>query len=303
MKTLTIAAKILLCLAWLPLPAKLGAATTSNGDFTVNPATGESGNLTVDGNLGVNGAVDFVNGFHFGSTLETTPASAVEFLYGENGTDYALALKTRRPNTAFLWQDNAAATLKTKMRLGADNALTLYKSNGDAGIVLDPGSTGVTFDGQALLTQSAAESLFMPASPSSFAVGEGTAATGLDSTATGYGTTASGDFSTATGDQTKAYAYASFALGRNNVGGFAAGGDTAWVETDPVLEIGNGGDWNSPSNAVTILKNANMRTGGKAEFKGGVRVPPQGDLSMGDFTAGNNPADLDPTLGLKYQNE
>ena len=457
----------ILCLAGSLISARLDAASTSEGDFTVNAITGENGDLTVEGSLGVDGAVDFVNGIHFGTTLETPPLSAMEFLYGEDGANYTLTLKSRRANTAFLWQDNALGTLKTKMKLGADNVLTLYKSNGDAGIVLDPSSAGVTFNGQTLLTQDAAESLFMPVAPTSFAVGEGTTASGIDSTAMGHLTTASGDYSTAMGDgtsatgygatamggltplwyggsfstasgdgstamglgvtasgycatamgfgvtawgdsstamgansyaghrstamgdgayacgyastamgyaasacadfstamgewsyangcsstamgfsayalgdystamgygtgasgfystamgyytsangnsstamgdQTKANAYASLALGRNNVGSYdAAGGDTQWIETDPILEIGNGeDDWRIPSNAVTVFKNGKLRTGNVAEFKGGVRVPPQGDLSMGDFTAGNNPADLNPTLGLKYQNE
>jgi len=93
-------------------------------------------------------------------------------------------------------------------------------------------------------------------------------------------------------------------MGRNNVGFFASGGDTQWIETDPVLEIGNGAaDWGTPSNAVTVLKNANMRTGGVVEAKNGFRTPPKGDLSMGEFTSGSNPADLDPTLGLRYPTE
>jgi len=422
MKTLSTSAKILLCVVALLIPVKSNAATSSNGNFIVNPAAGENGDLTVDGNLGVNGGVDFVNGFKFGSTLETTPVSAVEFLYGESGTEYSLAVKTRRPNTTFFWQDNALGTLKNKMTLGADNVLTLYKSNGAAGLVLDPNGAGVTFDGQTLLTQNAADSLYLPVSPScvvgwpsSFAVGvqncasgefstalgsytsamgkcstttgsnttanswastamgESTSAVGDCSTAMGYSTVATGysstamgemttaggesamatgfatyavgnysiamgfstgaygmasmamgvatsavgDFSTAmgsganaagyasvaTGRDTNACAYASLALGQSNVGAFAIGGDTHWIETDPVLEIGNGQDWETPSNAVTIFKNGKLRTSNVAEFKGGVRVPQQGDLSMGDFIAGPNPADLDPTLGLKYQNE
>lgn len=108
----------------------------------------------------------------------------------------------------------------------------------------------------------------------------------------------------ATGEQTKANSYASLVLGRNNAGSFASGGDATWIATDPVLEIGNGeASGGIPSNAMTVLKNGELRTEGVIQSKAGVRVPPQGDLSMGDFTAGNNPADLDPTSGLKYQGE
>jgi hypothetical protein len=138
----------------------------------------------------------------------------------------------------------------------------------------------------------------------STALGESTNATGRASTAFGQSTQATGSFSTATGEKTKANSYASLALGRNNVGSFASGGDAAWMATDPVLEIGNGeADGGIPSNAVTVFKNGKLRTSNVMESKVGFRTPPQGDLSMGDFTAGSNPADLVPTSGLKYQGE
>ena len=137
----------------------------------------------------------------------------------------------------------------------------------------------------------------------STAIGYSTAAWGYISTAMGHGSSASGAYSTAMGLGTNAYSYGSLALGRNNVVSYASGGDTQWIETDPVLEIGNGADRETPSNAVTILKNGELRAAGVIQSKAGVRVPPLGDLSMGEFTSGSNPADLDPTLGLRYPTE
>src|SRR5690606_2190356 len=46
----------------------------------------------------------------------------------------------------------------------------------------------------------------------------------------------------------------SMALGQRNVGG---GNPTAWVQTDPLLEVGNG-IGGTPSNALTILKNGTV---------------------------------------------
>lgn len=76
MKTLLTTTKVLLCLAGLFLTASLDAASSSNGNFTVNAITGEDGDLTVEGALGVEGSVDFVNGIQFGSTLETPPRNS-----------------------------------------------------------------------------------------------------------------------------------------------------------------------------------------------------------------------------------
>jgi hypothetical protein len=51
-----------------------------------------------------------------------------------------------------------------------------------------------------------------------------------------------------------------------------------------------------PSNALVVHKNGEVRAAGKIQSKGGFRTPPMGDLNMGEFTAGANPAD--PANGL-----
>lgn len=87
-----------------------------------------------------------------------------------------------------------------------------------------------------------------------FASGRQVLASGRYAMANNYGNTASGDYATTFGFITAADAYASLALGRRNVGG---GNPTAWVETDPLLEVGNGFGANT-SNALTILKNGTV---------------------------------------------
>ncbi len=88
----------------------------------------------------------------------------------------------------------------------------------------------------------------------SAAIGSYTTASGNGATAMGYSTTASGYSSTAMGYSTTASSYISLAIGRYNVAG---GNPTAWVETDPLLEVGNG-TYNTKSNALTILKNGTI---------------------------------------------
>ena len=114
----------------------------------------------------------------------------------------------------------------------------------------------------------------------SAAFGSFTSAMGLATLAGGVGTLASGDYAVALGRQTRGQSYASFAIGRFNVGGTSSGGDTTWNEEDPLFEIGNGTAWNDRSNAMTVYKD------GRTEFTGTVRIEPSGDLSMGPFTNG-----------------
>ncbi|RYH72266.1 hypothetical protein EVU94_13015 [Flavobacteriaceae bacterium 144Ye] len=87
-----------------------------------------------------------------------------------------------------------------------------------------------------------------------FASGRQVLASGRYAMANNYGNTASADYATAFGYITSADAYATLALGQRNVGG---GNPTAWIQTDPLLEVGNG-IGGTPSNALTILKNGTV---------------------------------------------
>jgi hypothetical protein len=103
-----------------------------------------------------------------------------------------------------------------------------------------------------------------------------------------------------------ASAYGSVALGICNI---PTGNQIEWVATDDLMVVGNGfpgtveNEWEDVvlSNALVMRKNANMRTAGKIESKDVVRAPAGGGLSMGSFTAGQNPATLDSAL--KYSGE
>lgn len=104
--------------------------------------------------------------------------------------------------------------------------------------------------------------------------------TGSASFSSGAGNTASGNNAVAFGSMSRAESYHSFVIGRYNVGGFASTGNTTWIATDPIFEIGNGYQVMAMppsiirSNALTVYKNGN------ATFQGVVRVAPGGDIPM-----------------------
>jgi hypothetical protein len=121
----------------------------------------------------------------------------------------------------------------------------------------------------------------------SVAFGGGTMAAGNTATVFGNASTASGDYSTAFGLYTTAQSYASFALGQYNI---PQGDPLAWQPTDDLFIIGNGSSPTLRSNAFVVKKNGDTTVNGKltatsAQFDGPVRIAPQGDLSMGPFTA------------------
>ena len=117
----------------------------------------------------------------------------------------------------------------------------------------------------------------------STAMGEGTTASNMASTAMGEGTTASGLYSTATGYYTTANSNTSFALGRYNVGG---GNDSAWVDTDPLFEIGNGtGTGVNAADALMVLKNGKVGIG---DTNPGSILDVNGNLTLRDITGGGS---------------
>jgi hypothetical protein len=91
-----------------------------------------------------------------------------------------------------------------------------------------------------------------------FASGYYTIANGVASFAAGENTTASGANSIALGNNTIAQSYGSLALGKNNSD---LGTSAIWVETDPVLMVGNGSSIGSRNNIFTILKNGKTAIG------------------------------------------
>jgi hypothetical protein len=140
------------------------------------------------------------------------------------------------------------------------------------------------------------------------AMGSYAIASGEGATAMGYGTTAIGAAATAMGENTTARGFAATAMGSLNVVRMNEYPDSS-QPTDDLLVVGNGDIDTAPSNAFVVHRNGNTRIAGGVHAKGGFRTPPMGDLSMGEFNAGINPAaplnDPSPGLdtGLRYPGE
>ncbi|QJE99069.1 hypothetical protein [Luteolibacter luteus] len=99
---------------------------------------------------------------------------------------------------------------------------------------------------------------------------------GFSSTTLGMGNFASGDFSLAAGSGTNAASYLSSVFGQYNLAGGSA---SAWVEEDPLFEIGNG--VSGASNAVGVLKNGRTTLTNKA-WKAAVTATPTAATALAD---------------------
>ncbi len=72
--------------------------------------------------------------------------------------------------------------------------------------------------------------------------------------------------------------------------GVTGGNPHTWVATDDLFTVGNGQSAAAPSNAFSVKKNGDTSVAGKLLVAGAIIVQPQGDLSMGSFTAQPSPA-------------
>lgn len=140
--------------------------------------------------------------------------------------NYATATET----DAFAIGTTASATEVSAVAIGK-----LANASGVGSVALGNGSTSQGFG--------------------SFASGLGSNAVGSNSVALGQFAIANGDYGYSLGSATMADAYNSFVIGRHNIGG---GTTDSWVETDALLEVGNGESATSKSNALTILKNGTI---------------------------------------------
>jgi len=107
------------------------------------------------------------------------------------------------------------------------------------------------------------------------------------STAWGIETTASGASATAWGQHTIAESLLATTLGTYNLGGYDAAnnGDTIWLASDPLLEVGIGTS-TAPANAITLLKDGRIALGSH-ETMANVQANPetlqvQGAVLLGD---------------------
>jgi hypothetical protein len=114
----------------------------------------------------------------------------------------------------------------------------------------------------------------------SIAMGINDYATGNEATAIGNNAQAYGDESCSLGETLHADSYCSLAVGVCNVGG---GNATTWVATDPLFEVGNGGNPGGGAGNLSIYANSDafvVYKNGSATFQGPVTVAAGGDIPM-----------------------
>ena len=96
---------------------------------------------------------------------------------------------------------------------------------------------------------------------------------------------ANGKYSLAAGIDTEADAYSSVSLGSST---HSWGDGNTWIETDPILLVGNGSDDTNRSNAITTLKNGQTTLTNKAWMNRDASVSPTADLSADPAASSGN---------------
>lgn len=99
----------------------------------------------------------------------------------------------------------------------------------------------------------------------SFSQGNGTKALGNQSASFGNSTVASGDLSFVTGLSNTSRSYASLTIGRY-ADSIITSTKSSWVDTDPLLILGNGTATNARNNAVVFYKNGNADISGYTQL-------------------------------------
>lgn len=125
----------------------------------------------------------------------------------------------------------------------------------------------------------------------SFAVGAINIASGIASFGAGQGNFVPGDNASAFGKGTTAQAYCSFVIGRANInpGNYSS---TSWIPTDPIFVIGNGLNYQSPSNAVTVLKNGNVLINKINQVNSNYKLDVNGSIRANEVVVNTTGADF-----------
>ena len=247
-----------------------------------------AGNVNVQGNLTVTGSVSLPNQAVTGANSILT-LSLADSRYLLNGTlgsvamsgSYASGINSTAMSFGITDSDYSTAMSFGTTYGHCSTAMSLATASGDYSTAMSCGTTyGYWSTAMSLGTASGDFSTAM-----SWAT-----ANGLASTAMGFGIQAQG--------------MGQVVVGTNNV---PQGDLRSWLPADDLFVVGNGSVDDSylvlgpPSNALVVRKNGDTRVAGNLQVKGGIRVAPGGDISMGDFHTGDNPAALNN--GLRYESE
>ena len=291
-----------------------------------------TGTATMHGNLSVSGTVDFLgNNLWLGSWLSdpTRPGVVISYTDATTApTPSLLKFTAYRPSHGWLWEHNNTSQTSTipMMKLDANHVLTLYTTSGNAAIALDPNGA-IALNGSNLLTQSAADSLYVSANAGLFAA-NGTL--GINTTAPMTTLDVRGGAALGLGEPT-GYAGAEHTIEITGYGGWTpltliggSGVVECWTDysEEQVLMFGAGrpgepsdGDFHvttgggqnpwiermliqaSSGNVgiATSSPQATLDVQGNARFSGPVRIEQQGDLDMGQFAVEPPPAEQQNT--------
>jgi hypothetical protein len=259
----------------------VGPSATATGTNSFSFGAGASASGPVSVAMGSGASVSSTGG---GSIALGTSASASSTFSAAIGYS---AIANGQGAHAFGYM--ASATNNAAMALGVGSVAGAAGSTaiGPGAIAVGGSATALGYSAYSSGTYAVALGDTTATGGAAISMGVGSLASGSASTAMGVFSVASGYNSTAMGDNTKAQGYAQTVIGRYNV---AQGSTNTWVDTDELFTIGNGTSDTSRTNAFVVKKNGEVTAIGKitapaANFSGPVRVAPQGDISMGEFTA------------------
>ena len=281
----------------------LGSTAVGSSASATNSFAVALGNSSVAGGVGslalgqnTTAAGDQSVAVSFGSHATATQASA--FGEGSVASGYAsLALGAQSTASGYASSTlgpSSTATNSYSIALGQSSSASGFQAlalgddslaSADEAVTLGTASAATTWASQSLGYHSAATG------SSSMALGSYSMASGSDSTALGNSSVASGDFSVAAGVGAATSIYQAM------VGAYGLPGGNAhtWVATDALFTVGNGQSAANPHNAFSVSKNGDTSVAGaltvasKIVASGPIIVQPQGDLSMGEFTAQPSP--------------
>lgn len=137
----------------------LHAAITLGTDDIFSSSSAPPISAPPDGNLIISGDVSVYKGLDIGTTQNgsSPPISAIQIDWTE--TPKTASFDLSKINSNFIWRDNLSGTARAKMKLDANNVLSLYNTTGTtATITLNPSSGIITSSGSPVLTQASAAS-------------------------------------------------------------------------------------------------------------------------------------------------
>jgi len=306
--------------------------------FNTNAAG--DGAIAIGANAVASGSVSIANGYN--STANNWASIAIGSFQTATG-DYSIVIGSENSaigstsltlgfhnqalvDGAIAWGTNNLADGYSAMAIGLNNsiyssgnygvALGNNNSAGESSVALGRGNDAYQSSVTLGLNNEAVEGgvalgLNNDADWYGLAIGTNNATSAFYASAFGWGNSSDGKYSMVLGNYGAAHAMHSVVLGVNNVN---QGSPDTWVLADDLLVVGNGGASNndggppfadSPNNAFAIHKNGNTRIAGQLETRGIIRCAKAGDLDMGVFTDGANPADATNGLnaGLRYPTE